>query len=139
MNILFFLTPKSEVSYVYNDNTLQEALRVLRECHYSSIPIINRKGEYKGTVTEGDLLWALYEDCSLNAETLKTLRVSRIHRRTDNKPVHTTAEMNSLIHRVINQNFVPVVDDDDVFIGIVKRSDIIRYYYNQSVKMERKD
>ena len=32
-----------------------------------------------------------------------------------------------LITLVKTQNFVPVVDDDGTFIGIIKRSDVINY------------
>ena len=31
----------------------------------------------------------------------------------------------------MNQNFVPVVDDKDTFIGIIKRRDIIEYCYDK--------
>ena len=33
--------------------------------------------------------------------------------------------MDELLHRAVNQNFVPVVDDLGTFIGIVTRQDII--------------
>ncbi|MGL5354218.1 MAG: CBS domain-containing protein, partial [Clostridium sp.] len=33
--------------------------------------------------------------------------------------------------------FVPVVDDDGIFIGIIKRSDIINYCYNQIKRNKR--
>ena len=32
----------------------------------------------------------------------------------------------------MNQNFVPVVDDRGIFIGIVRRQAIIRYCYDKS-------
>ena len=32
----------------------------------------------------------------------------------------------------MKQNFVPVLDDADNFIGIVRRSDILKYCYKQS-------
>ena len=33
--------------------------------------------------------------------------------------------------RAINQNFVPVIDDQDHFIGIVTRKEIIKYCYKE--------
>ena len=35
--------------------------------------------------------------------------------------------MEALIERISNQNFVPVVDDRGVFIGIITRKDVITY------------
>ena len=37
-----------------------------------------------------------------------------------------------LIEAAMNQNFVPVVDDRGMFIGIVRRQAIIRYCYDRS-------
>ena len=59
MNLLFFLTPKAEVAYLYDDFTLRQAIEKMEYHRYSSIPILNRKGEYVGTITEGDILWAV--------------------------------------------------------------------------------
>jgi CBS-domain-containing membrane protein len=46
-------------------------------------------------------------------------------------PVHINANMSDLISKAKLQNFVPVVDDMDRFIGIVRRSDIIEYCAQQ--------
>ncbi len=129
MNILFFLTPKNEVEFVYNDDTLQQALDILEKSTYTAIPIINHKGEYKGTISEGDLLWTLRDEANLNMQALCDMKVSRVNRKYNNKPVKANAMIDDLMHVAINQNFVPVIDDDDVFIGIVKRRDVIRYYF----------
>ena len=61
MNILFFITPKSEVAYLYEDYSLRQALEKMEHYRYSAVPIINRKGQYVGTLTEGDLLWNIKE------------------------------------------------------------------------------
>jgi len=54
-----------------------------------------------------------------------------ISRRKDNIPVRVTAEMSDLVSRASGQNFVPVVDDKDAFIGIITRSAIIKYCYER--------
>lgn len=56
MNILHFLTPKSEVAYLYDDFSLRQALEKMEYHQYSAIPVITREGEYVGVITEGDLL-----------------------------------------------------------------------------------
>ena len=54
-------------------------------------------------------------------------RIMEISRRKDNIPVRVTASMHDLIERAAAQNFVPVVDDKDTFIGIVTRTGIMKY------------
>ena len=55
MNILFFLSPKQDLMYVYDDFTLRQTLEKWENNRYASIPVLNRKGEYVGTLTEGDI------------------------------------------------------------------------------------
>lgn len=94
---------------------------------FSGLPILNRRGEYRGTLTEGDLLWAVKNMCYMDLRQTEAHRIMEISRRRDNIPVRVTTGMRDLVERAKEQNFVPVVDDKGAFIGIVTRSSIIRY------------
>ena len=59
MNVLFFLLPKGNCTYIYDDFTIRQALERMEQTRSGSIPILKRTGEYVGTITEGDLLWAI--------------------------------------------------------------------------------
>ena len=61
-----------------------------------------------------------------------------IHRRIIHKSVSINSDIESLINLAINQNFVPVTDDNGIFIGIIKRSDIINYCFNEINKLKKK-
>ena len=80
-----------------------------------------------GTLTEGDLLWAMKNMCYMDMRQAEARRVMEIARRKDNVPVRVTTSMHELVERASNQNFVPVVDDKDAFIGLITRKAIIRY------------
>ncbi len=126
-NILFFLTPKAMCSFVYDDYTVRQALEKMESAGYAALPILNHRGEYRGTLTEGDLLWALKNMCYMDMRQAEARRIMEITRRKDNIPVRVTTSMYDLIQRASSQNFVPVVDDKDAFIGIVRRGAIIQY------------
>ena len=132
MNILFFLTPKCEVAYIYEDVTLRQALEKMEYHKYSAVPIISRTGRYIGTITEGDMLWGIKNKFNLSLKEAERVTVAAIDRRLDNRPVYANSNMEDLIDKALNQNFVPVVDDQKNFIGIITRKDIIRYYYDKS-------
>ncbi len=131
MNILFFLTPKREVAYIYEDFTMRQALEKMEYHRYSSIPIITKEGKYIGTITEGDLLWTLKNEYNLDLKSSKDVPITNIKRRKDNSPVSINANIEDLITTAMNQNFVPVVDDNEIFIGIIKRRDIIEYCFDK--------
>lgn len=126
-NILFFLTPKAMCAYLYDDYTIRQALEKMESAGYAAIPILNHRGEYRGTLTEGDLLWAMKNMCYMDMRQAEARRVMEIARRKDNVPVRVTTSMHELVERASNQNFVPVVDDKDAFIGLITRKAIICY------------
>lgn len=126
-NILFFLTPKAMCTYLYDDYTVRQALEKMEVAHYAALPILNRRGEYRGTLTEGDVLWAMKNMCYMDIRQAESHRIMEITRRRDNVPVRVTMSMYDLIERASSQSFVPVVDDTDAFIGIITRRSIIKY------------
>ena len=126
-NILFFLTPKAMCAVVYDDYTVRQALEKMEVAGYAALPILNKRGEYRGTVTEGDLLWALKNMCYMDMRQAEARKIMEIERRRDNISVRVTTTMQDLVQRASTQNFVPVVDDKDAFIGIVTRGAILKY------------
>ena len=126
-NILFFLTPKAMCAFLYDDYTMRQALEKMEAAGYTALPILNKRGEYRGTLTEGDLLWAIKNLCYMDMRQAEAHRIMEISRRKDNVPVKVTTSMHDLVDRASTQNFVPVVDDKDTFIGIVTRRGIIKY------------
>ena len=142
MNIAYFIHPKQDVATLYDDCTLRQGLEKMRYHGYAAIPVITRENKYVGTVSEGDFLWYLV-DCQKNGLQKVPLKnvedtlmrdVLRIDR---NPPVRITASMDELLRRVMNQNFVPVVDDLSSFVGIVTRKDIINYLYQSTQQTQR--
>lgn len=134
MNIAFFLTPKSDVVYENINCTMRQVLERMEYHRYTAVPLIDDKGKYMGTITEGDLLWKLKDNPELSIKDTSTIKIVDIKRKTINKPVSINESMEDLLNLAVNQNFVPVIDDEGIFIGIIKRSDIINYFYNCMIK-----
>ncbi|WFA08960.1 CBS domain-containing protein [Tissierella sp. Yu-01] len=127
MNIAFFLTPKREIIYATIDSTMRQVLEKMEYHTYTSIPLIDNDGKYVGAITEGDLLWKIKNTPDLTIKDTDKVPIKEIHRHTQSETVSINANIVDLITLAKSQNFVPVVDDDGIFIGIIKRSDIINY------------
>ncbi len=127
INIAFFLIPKKEVICLPLTCTMRQAIEKMEYHRYTAVPIIDYDGKYVGTLTEGDLLWKLKNTAGLSFESAEKIPLQEIERRMENTPVRIDAEIGSLLSLAITQNFVPVVDDNDVFIGIIRRREIIEY------------
>lgn len=137
MNILFFLTPKASCSYLYDDYSIRQALERLEKCGYAAIPILSRTGAYCGSLTEGDLLWAIKNICDMDMHKVESQSIMQIPHRRDNAPVSVTTDMRDLVSKATDQNFVPVVDDKGDFIGIVTRSAIIKYCLDNYIPAQK--
>ena len=131
MNILFFLTPKAMCAYIESDDTLRQAMERMEHSGYAALPVLDKSGKYCGVVTEGDLLWATKKLCCMDFRDTEEHSIMEIAHRRDNLPVSVSTDMQDLLVKATDQNFVPVVDDKDDFIGIVTRSRILKYCLEQ--------
>lgn len=138
MNIAFFLTPKIDVAFLYADCSLRQGLEKMQHRGYTAIPVISREGLYVGTISEGDFLWYLLDHCQqaqagFNLYEAEDIPIQDLLHTEKYPAVPVTSSVEELVSKAMVQNFVPVVDDTGVFIGIVTRKDIIRYLVkNQS-------
>lgn len=136
MNVLFFLTPKSEVAHLHDDWTLRQGIEKLERSGYTALPLIDRQGRYIGTISEGDILRILKKRYDMNLRSAENISILSVERKVDIHPVSIDATMEDLVRMAMNQNFVPVIDDNRIFIGIVTRKDIIRFCYERYVEGE---
>lgn len=131
MNVLFFLTPKSQVKFIDDTMSVRQALEVMDYYRYSTIPLLTKDGKLVGTISEGDLLFYLKNHPFKELSDFDDHKVLEVKRHKDYLPIKVDIEMNDLISNAVNQNFVPVIDDQMNFIGIVTRKSIINYLYLQ--------
>ena len=135
MNISFFLKPKVEVSYLTESCPVQKAIDDMLHSGFTAIPVVDAKGKYAGTITEGDFLRLVLH---YPKETLEQLTDGqlfegflRVELRVHHRSVSIDARMEDMVDLVTAQNFVPVVDGRGIFCGIVTRRYVITYLCKQ--------
>ena len=126
MNIASFLSPKEEVTFLRDDMTIRQGLEKMKRYGYTAVPVIDAEDRYVGVVSEGDFLWnILNHNSELDTITMKSLEklsVRDIIQSGKIRPVCIDTNMEELLGQAQMQNFVPVIDDRNVFIGIITRS-----------------
>lgn len=136
MNIMFFLTPKSQVEYVLEDFTIRQTAEKLSYHHYTAIPILSKDGRYIGTVSDGDLFWYTKEHAGMNYEDAERTSILSVRRNRDIKAIKYDAKMEDLLELALRENFIPVLDDRKEFIGIVTRQKILNYFIEKNKDTE---
>ena len=138
MNILFFLTPKALCSYIEAGSTLRQAMERMENSGYTALPVLDKDGSYCGVLTEGDLLWAFKRLCVMDLRQTEDHSITEIAApRRAVQPVRVDTRVEDLIAVATDQNFVPVIDDKNAFIGIVTRSTILKYCLDRYFAPER--
>lgn len=105
----------------------------MRYHKHTAVPVVTRENRYVGTLSEGDFLWSLVdymqsseaENKCVDFRDLETIFLKDILHTDKNPPVRINTKTMELVERACNQNFIPVIDDRDSFIGIVTRKAII--------------
>lgn len=127
MNLAFFLMPKSQVAYLVEGSSFRQGLEKLHRHGYAALPVISKEGQYLGVINEGDFLWNIMSMGSLDSRDLEQARIDDII--SDRyQPVPITTPMEELLNHALEQNFVPVVDDRNMFMGIITRRTMLAYF-----------
>ena len=136
MNILFFILTKEKVHYVYESFSLRQVLEKMDNCGYASLPILNNNGEYVGTITEGDILRFIKKHNDLSLKNAEKISLKQITVKREVKSIKIYSNIEDLLEISLDQNYVPVVDDMNHFIGIITRRSIISYFNEKVNKGE---
>ena len=128
MNILFFISPKDKIDYVFEDFTLRQVLEKMENCGYTSLPVLNAKGEYIATITEGDILRYIKNSTNFSLRNAEKISMKNVEIRKPVKSIKIYSNIEDLLELSLYQNFVPVVDDMNHFIGIITRKAVLSHF-----------
>lgn len=114
-----------KVASVRTENNLLHALTLLSSLGYSSVPVLDMEGRYKGQITLALIISGIKAIPTYDWESLQTRQVSEV---MDDKPgvVTERAELEDVLHQLVQNNYVSVVDDKGMFVGIVTRKGLLR-------------
>lgn len=135
MNILTLLTPKTDLAYLTVNMTIRQGLEKFRIHGYSAVPVLNDDGTYYGIIKEGDFLWNIVQDDIVSIKELEEMKIKSIARKNvEACKIDTTIE--ELTKKITNNNFVPIVDDRNILMGIITRKSVINYLlsYQENLK-----
>ena len=141
MNTAMLLKPKSMVAYIYGDLSAEEGLKEFIDHGFTAVPVIDRDVMYIGVVSERDFLYRILDKKNVEAINEDDLTVAELADCSRFESVTIDADIETLFNRIIEQNFVPVVDSRGMFSGIVTRKDVLMRmeYKLKQADMSRKE
>ncbi len=129
------LTPKTKVEYLYNDITVGEAIAKMKRRRYALIPVLERNSNrYLYSISSGDLLYKITEIGDVKKAESLPLSEVEINRLVI--PAAQVRDIESLGDLLSSQNFVPIVDEKGIFLGLVTRRSVFNYLLAEKAKGE---
>ncbi|MDE6241774.1 MAG: CBS domain-containing protein [Anaeroplasmataceae bacterium] len=137
MNIISLLTPKDKTFYLDSKATIRQALEKYDYHKFTVVPLIDKEGHYVSTLSEGDILRYIKNNCNFDLDLAESQSVDFIDKYRPYKALDISSSIQEVIKLSFEQNFIPMVDDRGMYIGIIKRKGIIRYFYERFKKQSK--
>lgn len=136
MNVLLLLTPKKDVIFEYEDASMRQLIEKMSYHRHASIPILRKDGTYLKSLREGDVLHKILDMGLLDYQKMNRILISDLHPFKDYKSLSVSAGVEEVLQIIVKQNFIPVVDDQGIFIGIIKRGSVMDALKKQIIESE---
>jgi len=109
-----------EVISVGPTDTLLTAFKRMRDTDVSQLPVVDKNGRSVGILDESDVLVKVHRDPSHFNDPVKNAMTDKL------ETLPPTAKINDLLE-VFDRGRVAIVMDDDKFLGLITRTDLLSY------------
>ena len=126
INIAKIMIPKPLTRVLHANDTVRQALETMENHGFTAIPVLDEEERYIGCVTEGDFLRHIIRVGNADKKAHEQFSVGELVRKDFCVAIDIAETAEEVIRVILNQNFIPVVDDRNVFCGSVTRKGVIQ-------------
>ena len=127
MNIFPYITPKNNIYYIVDNLSVRQAIEKFDFYKFSVVPVIDENGKYINSISEGDLLCFIKNNNPISLKDLEKIPLFEVPRYRTYECLSISSTFDEILNLSLNQNFIPIIDDRGMFIGIIKSKDIIKH------------
>jgi cystathionine beta-synthase len=113
-----------EVITVGPGDSLLTAVKRMRAADVSQVPVVDGDGKVVGLLDESDMLVKVHQDPERFNHAVRTAMTDKL------ETLSPTAKMNDLLE-VFERGRVAIIMDNDKFLGLITRSDLLSYLRRQ--------
>ncbi|MEW4354401.1 cyclic-di-AMP-binding protein CbpB [Streptococcus pneumoniae] len=119
-----FLTPADNLAVLIDTHNVDHAILLLSQITYSRVPVITADKEFVGTISLTDILSYQLKHDLPDEEFLRTDIVDIVEK--DRPTVGVDFTVTEVLHKLVDESFLPVVDEQHHFQGIITRKSILK-------------
>ncbi|MCC9274219.1 cyclic-di-AMP-binding protein CbpB [Enterococcus aquimarinus] len=120
-----FIVPAENVATVLYNHPLEHALLVLSKVGYAKIPVLDSEDRLVGLISLANIVNKMMGLTGFEYQLLEGLTVADVMEVNVPK-VKQTEELEDILHLLVDASFLPVVNEDNVFEGIMTRKEILK-------------
>jgi predicted transcriptional regulator len=136
MPIEQFIISSEKVAHVQVGNSAEHALLVLTKTGYSAIPVLDPKYRFQGLINAQRITDAILGLDHIEYERLPDIKVDDIMER-DLPLIHINERFQRALDLLIDQNFLCVIDDEGMFMGILTRRVVLKQLKKQIYQVKK--
>ncbi|MGT2800604.1 CBS domain-containing protein [Streptococcus sp. zg-86] len=118
-----FLTPANKLAVIIDTHNVNHAKLLLSHMTYSRVPVVTEENRFVGTIGLREIVTYQTEN-ELTDEELE-MDIALIVKR-DVATVGAHYHLEEVMRKLIDQAFLPVVGEDQKFLGIITRKSILK-------------
>lgn len=133
-----FIIPATRIAFVEDDNPLYHAFLILTKVKYSKIPVLDRKSRVVGLLSLAMITDKMMTTDSITLEPLNQLKVRDVMQTKFDKINFAQTTLETQLHLLVDNAFLPVIDDYGVFQGLLTRREWIKAFNYVAHNFEKK-
>lgn len=118
------ITPAEQLAIFIDTHNVDHVMLLLANNGLSRVPVITRDHHYVGTVSMSDII-AYQRDQELSDSELAATDIAEMTS-TAIATVNEEASLTEIMHKLVDASFLPVVQADGIFVGIITRKTILK-------------
>ena len=119
-----FLTPAENLAVLIDTHNADHATLLLSQMTYTRVPVVTDEKEFVGTIGLRDIL-AYQMEQGLSQEAMADTDIVHMTKK-DVAVVSPDYTLTDVLHKLVDESFLPVVDKDGIFQGIITRKSILK-------------
>ena len=119
-----FLTPAENLAVLIDTHNADHAILLLSQMTYSRVPVVTDKRKFVGTIGLRDIL-AYQMEQGLSQEVMADTDIVHMTKK-DVAVVSPDYTLTDVLHKLVDESFLPVVDEEGIFQGIITRKSILK-------------
>lgn len=120
-----FMIPGEMVASVNCDNSLRHAFLVLTKVRYAKVPVVDNDDKFKGLLSLSMITDKMLGLEHINTDALDKYCVGDVME-TGVPTIDNPYDVENVLHLLVDNAFLPVVQDDGTFTGIVTRREVMK-------------